>query len=73
MNINKTILNKVKISTPTNIAIVGSRDFLDYSFFKIKVDYYLKNIKGEIIIVSNSLAFYIYIIYFFYIPDTFSI
>lgn len=54
MKINRKILDKIQIIKPRNIAIVGSRDFTDYEFFKTKVEYLLQNIKEEIIIVSGG-------------------
>jgi hypothetical protein len=54
MKIDKKILGNIKIMPVVNIAIVGSRDFTDYELFKTKVNYLLKNLENEIIIVSGG-------------------
>lgn len=54
MKINKTILEKIENVPPAYVAIVGSRDFVDYGFFESKVKHILQNITAEIIIVSGG-------------------
>lgn len=36
------------------IAVIGSRGFSDYSFFREKLEYLIQNIKGEIEFVSGG-------------------